>query len=261
LSWDLHPAGPYGLGEHDVCVTVSDGHAQDSCMSRVTVRDCEPPALVCPAPLIAECTGRNSAYVVPGAATAVDACSQAQVSGPVPDFYALGSNVVRYTARDASGNESSCTSTIEVVDQTPPVVTLTPPAPLWPADQTYRTVRLEDCIVVHDRCGGGLTQTGASAAITCVSSDEPQSGAEPDVVFVDATTVKVRADRLAHGDGRVYSLQFEVRDTAGNLTPGICPVGVPLARDGAPVKDSGEQWRVCRPDRDTLQRKPIPVAE
>ncbi|MCY1073383.1 HYR domain-containing protein [Archangium lansingense] len=338
LTWDLHPQGPYAPGTHGVCVTASDGQAQDSCWSAVTVRDCEAPALVCPAdftvhcsgqgqarvspppatatdncgpasvtqpdaivlplgshtlaysavdasgntatcapsvtvvdtlppylvcpePIIAECTGRNSAYVNPGVATAVDTCTSAQVSGPMADWYSLGSNVVRYSAKDASGNETSCTSSIEVVDQTPPVVTLSPPTPFWPVDQQYRTVRLEDCIVVHDECSGGLTQTGASAFISCVSSDEPRSGEAPDVVFVDSTTVKVRVDRSSSGDGRVYSLHFEVRDTAGNLTRGICPVGVPLARAGAPVIDSGESWRSCRPVGDAAPWKPISMAE
>ncbi|WPB76545.1 HYR domain-containing protein [Archangium violaceum] len=338
VSWDLHPLGPYAPGTHGVCVTASDGQAQDSCWSQVTVRDCEAPALVCPADfrvecsgqggavvspppatatdncgsasvtqpvaralplgshtleysavdasgntatcaptvtvvdtlspylvcperIVAECTGRHSAYVVPGVATAVDACTPAQVSGPGADWYPLGSNAVRYTARDASGNESSCTSAIDVVDQTPPVLTLSPPEPLWPVDQQYRTIRLEDCIVVHDQCSGGLTQTGASASISCVSSDEPRGGSEPDVVFVDATTVKVRVDRAATGNGRVYSLHFEVRDTAGNLTRGICPVGVPLERGGAPVVDSGESWRSCRTAGEGLAWKPVPVAE
>jgi hypothetical protein len=56
----------------------------------------------------------------------------------------------------------------------------------------------------------------------------------------------VRADRLAGGNGRVYSLHYEVRDTAGNVTRGICPVGVPVDRMG-PVLDSGESYRSCRP--------------
>ncbi|WP_257462092.1 HYR domain-containing protein [Archangium lipolyticum] len=338
VSWDAHPMGPYAPGVHGVCMTASDGKAQDSCWSKVTVRDCEAPALACPGdfrvecsgqgqalvtppqatatdncgsasvtqpeavtlplgahtlgysamdasgntatcaptvtvvdttapmllcpePIVAECTGRNSAYVVPGVATAFDVCTGSQVSGPMPDWYALGANTVRYTARDSAGNEASCTTTVQVVDQTPPVVTVTPPAPLWPADQLYRTIRLEDCIVVHDQCSGGLTQTGATATISCVSSDEAQGEGEPDVVFVDATTVKVRADRLADGNGRAYSLHFEVRDTSGNVTRGMCPVGVPVVRNGAPVVDSGEKWRSCRPVGGAFDWKHISVAE
>lgn len=250
------------LGSHTLEYSAVDGSGNTAtCAPTVTVVDTVAPVVVCPETLVTECTGRGSAYVLPGLATASDSCTPAQVSGPGADFYPLGSNTVRYTARDASGNESSCTSTIEVVDQTPPEVTLTPPEPLWPADALYRTIRLEDCITVHDACGGGLTQTGATASISCVSSDEARSGAEPDIVFVDATTVKVRADRSAHGDGRQYTLHFEVRDAAGNVTQGLCPVGVPLAKPGAPVRDSGEQWRSCREEGGAPAWKPITLAQ
>lgn len=252
---------PLPLGSHPLEYSAVDASGNTStCAPTVTVVDTVSPSIVCPEPIVTECTGRNSAYVLPGLATASDSCTPAQLSGPVADFFPLGSTAVRYTARDSSGNESSCTSSIEVVDQTPPEVSLSPPAPLWPADSLYRTIRLEDCIVVHDACGGGLTQTGATASISCVSSDEPQGGSEPDIVFVDATTVKVRADRSANGDGRMYSLHFEVRDAAGNVTQGLCPVGVPLARTGTPVHDSGEVWRSCRPEGSALPWKPVALA-
>lgn len=333
VTWDEHPLGPYAPGEYGVCVTVSDGQAQDSCWSQVKVSDCEPPVLACPSdfkvectgqgrarvsppearatdncgpapvagpeaaslplgshvltyssqdasgntstcsptvtvvdtlppsiacpePIVAECSGLNSAYVTPGTASADDTCAAATVSGPLGDWYALGTNPVKYSARDTSGNEAFCTSTIQVVDTKSPQVTLTPPEPLWPVDQRYRVVHLEDCIVVHDQCSGGLTQTGAQAAISCVSSDEAPSGTEPDVVFVDATTVKVRVDRAAEGDGRVYSLAFEVKDPSGNLTRGVCPVGVPLDKT-ASVTDSGEQWRTCRTGASASEWKPV----
>lgn len=246
------------IGSHTLEYAAVDGSGNTTtCAPTVTVVDTVSPSIACPEPIVTECTGRGSAFVLPGLATAADSCTPAQLSGPEADFYPLGANTVRYTARDASGNESSCTSTIEVVDQTPPEVTLSPPEALWPADALYRTIRLEDCIVVHDACSGGLTETGATASISCVSSDESQSGAEPDIVFVDATTVKVRADRSASGDGRLYTLHFEVRDAAGNVTQGLCPVGVPLSRPGAFVRDSGEKWRSCREEGGMLPWKPV----
>jgi cysteine-rich repeat protein len=249
--------GELPLGTHELVYTATDPAGNTAtCAPKVTVVDSRPPSVTCPAPITAECTGRNSAYVTPGAAQATDSCTEAALSGPEADFYPLGINTVRYTARDGSGNEASCTSTIQVVDQTPPTVDVTPPEPLWPVDQKYRTLRLEDCITVYDRCSGGLTQTGATGGITCVSSDEPK-GSEPDVLFVDATTVKVRVDRQEQGDGRVYSLHFEVRDAAGNVTRGLCPVGVPLERGGAPVRDSGEQWRTCRSEGGAPAWKPL----
>jgi hypothetical protein len=249
------------LGSHTLEYSAVDAAGNTStCTPTVTVVDTVAPAISCPESIVTECTGRNSAWVLPGLATASDSCTQAEVSGPAADFYPLGTSTVSYTARDASGNEASCTSTIQVVDQTPPEVTLTPPAPLWPADALYRTIRLEDCITVHDECSGGLTETGATASISCVSSDEAQSGAEPDIVFVDATTVKVRADRSALGDGRQYTLHFQVRDVAGNVTEGLCPVGVPISKPGLPVRDSGEKWRACRSADGVLPWKPVALA-
>ena len=336
VTWNSNPVGPYTPGAHSVRVTVSDGQAEASCDARVTVRDCEPPVLACPASftvecsgqehalvtppavaatdncgpapvqapeggllplgthtltytatdaagnratcapqvtvvdtqapllacpedIVAECTGRESAWVRPGTPTVSDTCSPAQLTGPEADWYPLGKNPARYTARDASGNEAVCSSAIQVVDRLPPSFTLSPPEPLWPVDRRYGTVRLEDCITVHDQCSGGLAHTGAEATIGCVSSDEAQGGGEPDIVFVDATTVKVRAARDGAGDGRVYSLHFEVKDPSGNVTRGVCPLGVPLGVD-TPVHDSGEQWRACREGAAAGAWKRVPTA-
>ena len=239
------PGGYLPLGTTKLTYSSTDGAGNTStCSPSVTVVDTLPPNLTCPAPIVAECTGLSSAYVTPGDASADDSCTSATVTGPDGDFYPLGTTPVHYSARDTSGNTASCDSTIQVVDSIAPDVSMSPPAPLWPVDQRYRTIRLEDCITVHDQCSGGLTQTGASAAISCVTSDEAQSGTDPDVVFVDSTTVKVRVDRSGTGDGRVYSLIFSVSDPSGNVTQGVCPVSVPLDKS-TPAVDSGEQVRTC----------------
>ena len=44
------PAGPYGLGETVVVLTVSDGSLEDACQARVTVRDEAAPFVSCNAP-------------------------------------------------------------------------------------------------------------------------------------------------------------------------------------------------------------------
>jgi|GEM_PF-5411269 len=241
----LPKAAALPLGAHALTYTATDSSGNTAtCSTRALVVDTKAPSVSCPPAITAECTGRNSAWVKPGSAQGSDSCSPVTLKGPEADFYPLGTSTVRYTAKDTSGNEASCTSTVQVVDETPPAITLTPPSPLWPVDQDYRTVRLEDCLTVYDRCSGGLTQTGATASISCVASDEAQGSGAPDIVFVDATTVKVKVDRQAEGDGRVYSVHFEVRDAAGNRTRGVCPVGVPVERS-EPVNDSGEQWRSC----------------
>ena len=144
---------------------------------------------------------------------------------------------VVFTAKDKAGNQggASCTSTVKVVDTTPPQLSLTPPAPLWPLDHLYRTITLDDCHpVVQDACGGVLAPSTYQAAITCVTSDEPDNTVGThdgtpidDIVIVNDTTVKLRAERHSSFDGRMYKIHFKVRDGAGNLTNGVCPVMVP----------------------------------
>ncbi|MFY0583230.1 HYR domain-containing protein [Cystobacter fuscus] len=99
--------GELPLGTHELVYTATDAAGNTAtCAPKVTVVDSRPPSVSCPAPITAECTGRNSAWVSPGAAHATDSCTEAALSGPEADFYPLGVNTVRYTARDSSGNEA-----------------------------------------------------------------------------------------------------------------------------------------------------------
>ena len=256
-------AGNYPLGTTPVGFTASDQAGnQAQCNTSVTVIDTLAPMLTCPAPSIAECTSPAGAQVTPGLATAADGCTAATVNGPAAGTYPLGSTPVTYVASDSSGNQTVCSSSIQVVDTRAPTVRVTPPAPLWPVDSEYRVINLSDCgITVQDTCGGSLTLEQAGAAITCVTSDEvedkPNNGSDGDtlndIVIVSPTQVMVRAERLEHGDGRVYEIKFTVRDQAGNLRNGVCPVAVPAPvcnpRPGVPScggRDNGNEYTVCR---------------
>lgn len=117
------PAGPYGLGQQPVRLSVTDGQETDSCTASVRVRDCEPPSITCGPPVQAECTGNGSATVSAGGAEATDACSAAAVSGPGLASYPLGSTPVTFTATDAAGNTASCTTQVQVRDTLPPSIT------------------------------------------------------------------------------------------------------------------------------------------
>lgn len=252
LTITQSPPGPYAVGSQSVSVTVSDGAETAMCTSAVTVNDCELPAISCPSAIVAECTGNGAADVVPGDAQATDNCS-ATVSGPAAGSYPLGTTAVTYTATDPSGNASSCSSTIQVVDTTPPVVSVSGASSLWPPNHKMRTVNLSDCgITVADACGGTLDLATASAAITCVSSDEPvnalgDGNTAADIVIVDKDTVLLRSERQGMGDGRVYEVHFKVSDSSGNVAYGVCPVGVPHSQNGQPAVDSGDAYTVCMP--------------
>lgn len=258
-------AASYPLGTTPVAYTaVDEAGNQAQCSTSVAVIDTIPPSLTCPAPIVAECTGPTGAAVTPAQATAADGCSPTSVTGPVAAVYPLGTTPVSYTASDSSGNQAVCASSIQVVDTHAPTVTVTtPPAPLWPIDSTYRVINLADCgIVVQDSCGGSLTLEQAGAAISCVTSDEvedkPNNNDDGntlnDIVIVSPTQVKVRAERLRQGDGRVYEIKFTVRDASGNVGHGVCPVAVPAPvchpRPGVPScggRDNGDEYSVCSP--------------
>jgi len=265
LTITQSPASPYAVGEHAVSVLVSDGALEATCVAQLDVVDCEPPSLSCPADFTTECTGGRSAFITPPAATASDNCGTTTVQRPAAGPRPLGRNALTYTASDAAGNAASCTTTATVVDTTPPCVTVGHPAPLLPANHQYRTVSLDDCYLeVEDACGGRLPPSAYHAEITCVTADEPDNApgngdgnTTNDIVIVDSRTVKLRAERAAGGDGRVYKVGFRVSDPAGNRTAGTCSFVVP-PDDNCPddayhpghdcrAIDDGAAHSVCRP--------------
>lgn len=81
------------------------------------------PELVCPdAVLAVECVG-GGASVELGLASARDACSAVTLSNDAPETFPVGVTIVTYTATDAAGNQTSCTTSVEVVDTAAPVAT------------------------------------------------------------------------------------------------------------------------------------------
>jgi hypothetical protein len=123
------PSGPYRIGQYAVTLKVADEYGNSrTCGGQVTVTDCTPPTITCPASTTAECTANLEAMVDPGDAVASDTCSALTVTDPGPGRYPLGSTLVSYTARDASSNAATCTTTVSVVDTTPPIITC--PAPI-----------------------------------------------------------------------------------------------------------------------------------
>jgi hypothetical protein len=83
--------------------------------------------------------------------------------------------------------------------------------------------------------------------ITSVSSDEPENakgGGDgntcDDIVIVDSQTVKLRAERQGGGNGRVYTINFEVTDSSDNTAIGYFQVSVPHNKKSAAIDDGPE---------------------
>jgi hypothetical protein len=53
---------------------------------------------------------------------------------------------------------------------------------------------------------------------------------ENDIVIVDDTQFLLRAERSALGDGRVYTITYQVTDDCGNTTTASATVTVPISQ-------------------------------
>ena len=168
-------------------------------------------------------------------------------AGPYP----AGTTEVTLTVTDPDGESDSCTGLVTVVDATAPTVSVGDALVLWPPNHKFVDLGLDDCdVTITDSCDGELVVSEA-AAITSITSDEAEDavgkgdGRTLDDMVIDGDALfSLRAERSAHGDGRVYEVDFSITDGAGNVQYATCVVGVPFADDGVPAVDSGDAWTV-----------------
>ncbi|MGH2556763.1 MAG: endonuclease/exonuclease/phosphatase family protein, partial [Actinomycetota bacterium] len=113
------------------------------------------------------------------------------------------------------------------LDQTGPELAVSvSPDELWPPNHKYRTV--EATVQVTDDA-----DPDATFELVSVTSDEPDNGPDDgntvnDILIVDDTTFKLRAERSESGDGRVYTVTYQATDACGNATIESAAVEVPL---------------------------------
>jgi hypothetical protein len=153
-----------------------------------------------------------------GMATAQSACSAVNItrSGvPSGNIFPVGQTTITYTATDGTGNSSTATQTVTVIDNTPPTITTesASPASLWPPNHTMRNVLVN--YTTMDNCSSTCTLS--------VTSNEPVNGmgdgdTAPDWEIVDPHHVRLRAERAAIGNGRIYTITVTCTDGAGNST-------------------------------------------
>jgi len=191
-----------------------------------------PPSLVCPAPVMVECTGPSGA-TASFSATATDNCAVASVGCPTSgSTFPLGTTPVTCTAADTAGNVSTCTSSVHVVDSTPPVITAVAVSPdtLWPPD--HRMIAVSLSVSVTDACDPAVAET---CHVTGVTSNEPIVGPgsgnrSPDWAIMGALSVDLRAERTGGGSGRLYRVTVQCADASGNAATGVATVAVPHDR-------------------------------
>jgi hypothetical protein len=250
------------LGPHAITLRVTDSQGATSTDALVIdVVDSTPPALACPAPATAECAGPNGAPVG-FAPSATDACSTpvtisesralllpgggstlypgAGPGGTIDSSstpFILGTTQVTFTATDAAGNSSTCTSTVTVADTTPPALSAAvSPVSLWPPN--HRLVPVQAQVVASDVC-----DPAAAVALLSVASSEPDDApgagdgsTRNDIQGADVRTAdfgfELRAERAGTGPGRVYTVTYAATDHSGNSTAATSTIIVPHDESG-----------------------------
>jgi hypothetical protein len=227
IATGVNPTLTFPVGVHALILEVTDsGGLTDTDSVTITVEDTTPPSLTLLGddPLTLEC-GIDD-YNEPGA-TVTDICDASpslEIDASDVDTETPGTYTVEYTATDASGNQTIVERTVEVVDTTPPVITVNEPtASLWPPNHMYETISLDSLdLVAEDECDE--TVSDADIFIAEVSSDEPEDvkgGGDgfttDDIVISSCRTVELRAERQGGGNGRVYEITLNVADASGNV--------------------------------------------
>gem|GEM_PF-793928 len=176
------------VGDYTVDYSVTDSSNHTTTAQRIVhVVDMTKPVITLNGanPMTVEC---NSLFVDPGA-TATDNCDTnvtVNVGGTV-DTAAVGEYILTYTATDASGNEADpVTRTVQVVDTTPPLITLIGPNPYLSA-----------------QCGNNYNDPGATATDICDGNVSVTNDA--------STAVNI------HEPGN-YTVTFRAEDSHGNIS-------------------------------------------
>jgi pimeloyl-ACP methyl ester carboxylesterase len=123
-----NPTAVLPPGTHELTLTVHDGKGQIASDTVViTVEDTTPPVLSVPAPVTVEQTSLTGTPVLLPPTTATDNCGVPTVTSDAPAVFPLGTTTVTFTAVDLYGNTTTGTTTVTVVDTTPPVIANVPP--------------------------------------------------------------------------------------------------------------------------------------
>ena len=219
---------PVGQTSKIVWTARDDSNNFNTAKQLVEVVDTTPPAIVCPAVIVAECTSKLAATVTPGVATGSDSCSTSVVmTGNGTQSFALGTTVLSYAGTDAQGLTTSCMSNVKVQDTTPPAITSIRATPnrLWPPNHKMKAVTIT--VIATDAC----SVSTPVCQITEVSSNEPVQAqgdnSAPDWELTGPLNVNLRMERRRQGTGRIYNMEVTCTDQQGLNTVSSTTVTVP----------------------------------
>jgi hypothetical protein len=127
-------------------------------------------------------------------------------------------------------------------DGTGNAVTVRPPNNRW------QSFTLADCATAIDRCGVTLSPNDAGEvkritsdedAGACTATSNNQCVADGAMKITGRSSFDLLRDRDGKGNGRIYTITFDMSDSAGNTTRSQCRIQVPHDNSGPNASDSG----------------------
>lgn len=240
IATGVGPTITLPLGIHTIELIANDSTTDSEADEVViTVEDTTGPVLTCPADVVLECPADTSVEAN-GSATATDNCDDSPVITHEDEVIpGIGDNetIIRsWTATDTAGNSSSCEQIIFVEDSIAPEISVSvEPGVLWPPN--HKMIEISTPTSASDDCDDSPIITLQS--ITMNEGEETDTydpgyddtlgdGHTIDDIQVDADgTIYLRAERSGKGDGRVYTITYEVEDASGNTSEATATVTVP----------------------------------
>jgi uncharacterized repeat protein (TIGR01451 family) len=267
------PGTLVGLGPHTITLTANDGSSNNNGAGNTatitvtfTVNDTTAPAFTFVPPSVTAYTGAGGtscATVISnatlGTATASDNCQTASVTrSPSGNTFPVGTTTVIWTATDGSGNTTTATQAVTVIDNTPPTISCPTNITVYlPLNTTATSMNVsyppatatDNCAgpisIGYSAASGSVFQVGTTS-VTATATDAHSNSASCTftvTVLYDFTGFFSPVGNLPTlnqvNAGRAIPVKFSL---SGNKGLSILLAGYPLSQQiacdsGAPVSD------------------------
>jgi hypothetical protein len=235
----------YPVGTSQILWSATDGAGNTAtAVQNIVVIDNQAPQITAkPEDITVECAADVPVASVAGV-TAIDNCSVStiNISDAITNQACANRYILTRTfqAVDPAGNSTTAAQVITVQDDQPPQ--LSNPAPsqvsLWPPNHTMRDITVN--YAASDNCASDVQP------VITITSNEPVNGVadgdtDPDWEIIDAHHIRLRSERAANGNGRIYTITVTIND---GCNPAVSKTTEVHVAHNITNPHSGNQFRI-----------------